>query len=213
MRHRMNGRQFGRNSSHRKALFRNLVTSFIEHEKIKTTEAKAKEIRGIAEKMITLGKKGDLHAKRMAMSYIRSRDVVAKLFDDVAARVANRDGGYTRIVKTRVRFGDSAPMAVLELVDKPGEVYKGPSKKKAAPKAKAKAKTTKKKEEAKPVVEEAAETAAAETPVVETPAAETEASPVAEAAEETKADAQVEEAAAPETSMETPNEEEEGKKE
>jgi len=167
----MKGRQFGRNSSHRKAMFRSLVTSLIEHEKIETTEAKAKEIRGIAEKMITLGKKGDLHAKRMAMSFIRSRDVVAKLFTDVAGRVANREGGYTRIVKTRVRYGDSAPMAVLELVDKPGEVYKAPSKKKAAPKPKAEPKA--KKEKAKAVeeaVEEVVKTA--EAPAEETAPAE-----------------------------------------
>jgi len=202
----MNGRQFGRNSSHRKAMFRSLVTSLIEHEKIETTEAKAKEIRGIAEKMITLGKKGDLHAKRMAMSFIRSRDVVAKLFNDVAGRVANRDGGYTRIVKTRVRFGDSAPMAVLELVDKPGEVYKGPSKKKAA--AKPKAKATKKKEAAKPEAEEkAAETAAVEEAAVETPAAEPETAPAEEARTETPA----EEAVATEPSVEPPAEEGEKK--
>lgn len=159
----MKGRQFGRNSSHRKALFRNLVTSLIAHEKIETTEAKAKEIRGIAEKIITLGKKGDLHAKRMAMAYIQSRDVVAKLFDDVAPRCANRDGGYTRIVKTRVRYGDSAPMAVIELVDKPGTVYQGPSKKKAAPKPAPAPKAE------EPVAEE---TAAAEAPAEEAAAPE-----------------------------------------
>ena len=166
----MKGRQFGRNSSHRKALFRNLVTSLIAHEKIETTEAKAKEIRGIAEKIITLGKKGDLHAKRMAMAYIQSRDVVAKLFDDVAPRCANRDGGYTRIVKTRVRYGDSAPMAVLELVDKPGTVYQGPAaKKKSAP---VKAEEPKVEAAAPVAVEEPVAEAPAEAPAGEAPAPE-----------------------------------------
>ncbi len=137
MRHRNTGRQFGRNSSHRKALFRNLVTSLLEHGRIETTEAKAKEIRGIADKMITLGKKGDLTAKRMAFAYIQSRDVVAKLFDTLAPRSANRPGGYTRIIKTRVRNGDSAPMALIELVDKEGETMPPPKvkAKKEAPKA------------------------------------------------------------------------------
>lgn len=178
----MTGRQFGRNSSHRKALFRNLVTSLIEHEKIETTVAKAKEIRGIAEKMITLGKKGDLHAKRMVMAYIQSEDVVAKLFSDVAPRCANRNGGYTRIVKTRVRYGDSAPMAVIELVDKPGEVYKGaaPKKKAApAPKPAPEVKAEPKVEAAAPAVEETAveapvETAAADAPASDAPATEAE---------------------------------------
>jgi large subunit ribosomal protein L17 len=154
MRHRMEGRQFGRNSSHRKALFRNLVTSLLEHGRIETTEAKAKEIRGIAEKMITLGKRGDLHAKRMALAYIQSRDVVAKLFDEIGPRSAERNGGYTRVIKTRVRLGDSAPMAVIELVDRevaaaaPKEKKAGapqPAAEAAAPAAEAKPKRTRKK--------------------------------------------------------------------
>jgi large subunit ribosomal protein L17 len=134
MRHRTTGRQFGRNSSHRRALFRNLVTSLLEHGRVETTVAKAKELRGIADKMITLGKKGDLQAKRIAMAYITSRDVVAKLFDTLAPRSANRNGGYTRIIKTRVRLGDSAPMAILELVDREGvaPAPARPSAKKAA---------------------------------------------------------------------------------
>ena len=129
MRHGNSGRQFGRNSSHRRALFRNLVTSFLEHGHVETTEAKAKEIRGIAEKMITLGKRGDLHAKRQALAYITNRDVVAKLFSEIGPRVANRDGGYTRITKTRVRLGDSAPMAILEMVDKEGQAAPAPKPK------------------------------------------------------------------------------------
>ena len=135
MRHRLAGRQFGRNSSHRKALFRNLVTSLLEHGHIETTEAKAKELQGIADKMITLGKKGDLSAKRMALSYIMSRDVVAKLFDEIAPRSAERNGGYTRVMKTRVRLGDSASMAIIELVDKEGAAAPKPKPKKEAPKA------------------------------------------------------------------------------
>lgn len=214
MRHRMKGRQFGRNSSHRKALFRSLVTSLIEHEKIETTEAKAKELRGIAERMITLGKRGDLHSKRMAMSYIRSRDAVAKLFDDVAARCANREGGYTRIIKTKVRYGDSAPMAVLELVDKPGEVYKGPSKKKAA-KAKPKPKAKAKKEEAKPTEEaaEAAEAAESAPEAVEEAPETTEPAPEEAAAEEAKVEEAPSEEAAPEEKAEAAAPAEEAKSE
>ncbi len=128
MRHRKTGRQLGRNSSHRRALFRNLVTSLLEHGKVETTESKAKEIRGIADRMITLGKKGDLHAKRLAFAYIQSRDVVARLFDTLAPRAAGRNGGYTRVTKTRVRYGDSAPMAVIELVDREAAASAGPSR-------------------------------------------------------------------------------------
>ncbi len=169
MRHRLAGRQFGRNSSHRKALFRNLVTSLLEHGHIETTEAKAKEIRGIADKMITLGKKGDLNAKRMAFSYIMSRDVVAKLFDEIAPRSADRNGGYTRVIKSRVRLGDSASMAIIELVDKEGAAAPK-AKKEAAPVAAAPAEAPamekpkrgrKKKEEAAPA--EAASVESAET--------------------------------------------------
>jgi large subunit ribosomal protein L17 len=127
MRHRRKGRQFGRNSSHRRAMFRNLVTSLLEHGAIETTEAKAKEIKGIADKMITLGKKGDLDAKRVAFAYIQSRDVVARLFDTLAPLAADRNGGYTRVIKTRIRLGDSAPMAVIELVDKPAKVVAAPA--------------------------------------------------------------------------------------
>lgn len=116
MRHKKEGRQLGRNTGHRRALFRSLVTSFLDIERIETTEAKAKEIRSIAEKMITLGKRDDLHARRQALAYIRKKEVVAKLFDDIAKRFDGRNGGYTRIIKTRNRLGDGAPMAVVELV-------------------------------------------------------------------------------------------------
>src|SRR5210317_1815608 len=116
MRHGKSGRKLGRTSSHRKAMFRNMVTSLFEHERIVTTEQKAKEIRPIAEKMITLAKRGDLHARRQALSYIQSKDVVAKLFDEIQGQFADRQGGYTRIIRTGIRQGDAAPMAIIELV-------------------------------------------------------------------------------------------------
>jgi len=116
MRHKVVGRKLGRNASHRKAMFRNMVTSLLEHERIVTTVPKAKEVRRVAEKMITLGKRGDLHARRQAMTYIRSKAVVAKLFDDLSEQYADRQGGYTRIIRTGTRSGDAAPMAIIELV-------------------------------------------------------------------------------------------------
>ncbi len=116
MRHGKSGRKLGRTSAHRKAMFRNMVTSLFEHERIVTTEKKAKELRPIAEKMITLAKRGDLHARRQALSYIQSKDVVAKLFDEIQSQFAERQGGYTRIIKTGNRQGDAAPMAIIELV-------------------------------------------------------------------------------------------------
>ena len=116
MRHSNSGRRLGRNSSHRAALYRNLVTSLFEHGKVQTTDAKAKEVRRIAERLITLGKKGDLHARRRALAYVRDKDVVAKLFAEVSPRFAGRPGGYTRIVKLWARRGDNAPISLLELV-------------------------------------------------------------------------------------------------
>jgi large subunit ribosomal protein L17 len=116
MRHRKSGRKLGRTSSHREAMFRNMVTSLFEHERIVTTAEKAKEVRPIAEKMITLAKRGDLHARRQALSYLTSKDTVAKLFDQISTQFADRNGGYTRIIKTGVRKGDAATMAIIELV-------------------------------------------------------------------------------------------------
>ncbi|HHD64195.1 MAG TPA: 50S ribosomal protein L17 [Desulfobulbaceae bacterium] len=116
MKHKVVGRKFGRNPSHRKAMLRNIVTSLLEHERIVTTVPKAKEVRRITEKMITLGKRGDLHARRQVLSYIRTKDVVAKLFDDLSPQYADRQGGYTRIIRTGTRYGDAAPMAIVELV-------------------------------------------------------------------------------------------------
>jgi len=116
MRHNKTGRQLGRNSSHRDAMFRNLATSLFEHGKVQTTDAKAKELRKVAERLITLGKKGGLHARRRALAYIRDKEVVAKLFGEVSEQFATRPGGYTRIVKLWARRGDNAPISVLELV-------------------------------------------------------------------------------------------------
>lgn len=117
MRHRKAGRKLGRTSSHRDAMLRNMVTSLLDQERIVTTVPKAKEARRVAEQMITLGKRGDLHARRQALSYIRSKDIVAKLFDQLSGQYAERQGGYTRIIRTGNRAGDAAPMAILELVD------------------------------------------------------------------------------------------------
>ena len=117
MRHRKAGRQLGRDSAHRRALYRNLVTELLRYERITTTDAKAREIRPIAEKMITLGRRGDLHARRQALSYIYDRYVVEKVFDDLAPRMADRPGGYLRITRLEPRKGDGAKMAVIETVD------------------------------------------------------------------------------------------------
>jgi large subunit ribosomal protein L17 len=126
-------------------MFRNMVTSFLNHEKITTTDAKAKELRSIAEKMITLGKRGDLHAMRQAASYIRDKQVVTKLFTTIAPRYKERSGGYTRIIKLGIRPGDNSPLSVIELVEeelqKKGTETK-PAAKKAAPKKAVKAAAT-----------------------------------------------------------------------
>jgi large subunit ribosomal protein L17 len=117
MRHHKSGRKLGRDASHRKALYANLAASLIEHGRIRTTEAKAKEVRPIVEQMITLGKRGDVAAHRQAVAFLRSKEIAHILFSEVAPRFAERPGGYTRIVKIGPRQGDAAPMAYLELVD------------------------------------------------------------------------------------------------
>jgi large subunit ribosomal protein L17 len=117
VRHRRSGRKLGRDASHRKALYANLASALIEHGRIKTTAAKAKEVKPIAEQMITLGKRGGVHARRQALKYLRSQDVVHKLFSEVAPRFADRPGGYTRIIRIGPRSGDAAEMVYLELVD------------------------------------------------------------------------------------------------
>jgi len=116
MRHKVAGRNLGRPSGHRRALYRNLVTDLLNYEKITTTEAKAKEVRGLAERMIILGKEGSLHSRRQALSFILDKKVTDKVFNEFASRYAERHGGYTRIVKLGPRLGDGAPMVQLELV-------------------------------------------------------------------------------------------------
>jgi large subunit ribosomal protein L17 len=117
MRHQRSGKKLGRDSAHRKALYANLTASLIEHGRIRTTETKAKAVRPIVEKMITLGRDGSIHARRQALAYLRTQEVVHKLFSEVGPRFSDRPGGYTRVVKLGPRQGDSAPMAYLELVD------------------------------------------------------------------------------------------------
>lgn len=130
MRHRKAGRRLGRTSSHRRAMMRNLVTSLLEHEKIITTDAKAKELRGVADKMITLGKRGTLHARRQALSFIRNSRVTQKVFEELSSRYTERAGGYTRIVKVGNREGDDALLSIIELM--PAEEKKKSTKKKKA---------------------------------------------------------------------------------
>jgi len=117
MRHRKAGKRLGRNSSHQQAMLRNMVTSLLEHERIVTTTPKAKELKRLADKMITLAKRGDLHARRQAMAVIRSKKVVNKLFTDLKQVYMDRNGGYTRIIRTGNRTGDAASMAIIELVN------------------------------------------------------------------------------------------------
>jgi large subunit ribosomal protein L17 len=117
VRHHRKGKKLGRDSAHRKALYSNLAGALIEHGRIKTTLAKAKAVKPIAEEMITLGRRGDLAARRQALAYLRSNDVVTMLFSDVAPRFTDRPGGYSRIVKLGPRWGDAAVMVYLELVD------------------------------------------------------------------------------------------------
>ena len=126
MRHLKAGRKFGRTSAHRKALFRNMVTALIGRERIRTTLAKAKELRGKVEKTITLGKKGTLAARRHALRLVADKDSLKKVFGPLAQRYANRPGGYTRVIKLGHRLGDDAPMAFIELVDREGEAVSKP---------------------------------------------------------------------------------------
>jgi large subunit ribosomal protein L17 len=121
MRHLKQGRKLGRTTAHRKALLRNLATALLEHERIITTAPKAKELRRVADKLITLGKRGDLHARRQALQVVHSHVVVQKLFGDIAPRLAERQGGYTRILRLGYRPGDAAAMAMIELVDASSE--------------------------------------------------------------------------------------------
>lgn len=118
MRHGKRGRRFNRSSSHRKAMLANLASALIKHEQIKTTLPKAKDLRPVVEKLITLGKKGDLHARRQALAQLPDQAIVRKLFDVIGPRFAERSGGYTRIIKAGFRYGDASPMAVIEFVER-----------------------------------------------------------------------------------------------
>ena len=133
MYHGKAGKKLGRTSSHKEAMFRNMVTSVIKYESIRTTDTKAKELRKLAERMITLGKRGDLHARRQALAVVRDKSLVSKLFGELTERYRNRAGGYTRIIKMGFRFGDNAPVSILEFIPE--------EKKKEKAKTKAKAKT------------------------------------------------------------------------
>lgn len=173
MRHGNSGKRLGRNTSHRKAMMRNMVTSLFEHEKITTTDARAKELRPMAEKLITLAKRGDLHARRLVTEVVRDRKTVAKLFERVAPRYAERPGGYTRIIKLGHRLGDNAALSMIALVE---EAY-APKAKKKAPKpapAKKAAPAPAVEEKAAPIeveaVAPAAEPAVAEAAAPEAPA-------------------------------------------
>jgi len=163
MRHRNSGKRLGRNTSHRKAMLRNMVTSLLEHEKITTTDARAKELRPLTEKLITLAKRGDLHSRRQATEVIRDRKTVAKLFERIAPRYADRPGGYTRIIKLGHRLGDNAALSLIALVEEA-----------VTPKAKQKAPKT------VPVKKAAPAPVAA--PVAEEPATQTPAATAAESA-------------------------------
>ena len=168
MRHRKQGRKLNRTSSHRNAMFRNMVTSLFKYEKITTTDAKAKELRVWADNMVTLAKRGDLHARRQALAVIREKAVVHKLFDETAQRFADVSGGYTRVIKLGLRAGDAARMSLVELVD--------PAEKKGQPK-KAKPVVAPIPAKDEPVEEEAVETSevvADEAPVEAAPEEVTE---------------------------------------
>jgi large subunit ribosomal protein L17 len=129
MRHRRDGYKLGRLTQHRWAMFRNLLVGLFRHERIETTEAKAKAVRGLADHVITLAKRENLHARRQVLSLVPDREVVGRIFDTIAARFSERQGGYTRILHTGVRRGDAAPMVLLELVDRPETPADGDKKK------------------------------------------------------------------------------------
>ena len=169
MRHGKSGRKLGRTSSHRLAMFRNMVTSLLEHERIYTTHAKAKELRRWADWMITLGKRGDLHARRQALQVIRDKSVVHKLFTDLAQRYQARSGGYTRTVKVGFRVGDGAPLSLIELLTGETEKKKKKKKTKAARPAKVKSPAVKPAPETEPEVAEVPEAEVEEAAAEEVP--------------------------------------------
>jgi len=137
MRHGVAGVKLGRSPAHRRALLRNLVTALLEHEAVRTTDAKAKELRRWGDRMITLGKNGSLHARRRAASIIQSQSVVKKLFDEIAPRYEARHGGYTRVIKLGPRHGDAAPVSLVELVERAGAAAEATGKEKKKPRVRA----------------------------------------------------------------------------
>ena len=161
MRHNVKGRKLGRTSSHRKATMQALATSLLKHKRIKTTLAKAKELRGFAEKLITKARKGDLHSKRQVMQFLRDKEVVKELFGEIVSKIGDRPGGYTRVIKLGQRFGDAAQMAIIELVDYNEIVTAKAEKQKEERDARAKEK--KEKERAEEIEEAPVEEAPAET--------------------------------------------------
>lgn len=134
MRHQKTGRKLGRNSSHRKAMYRNMVTSLFKHEKLETTDAKAKELKPIAEKLITLAKRGDLHSRRIALSYMKDNSVTHKLFEEKKGRFTSRQGGYVRIIKKGIRRGDGANISIVQLLPSEKEKKKTEKKSKSSDK-------------------------------------------------------------------------------
>lgn len=195
MRHRKSGRKLGRNTSHRKAMMRNMVTSLFEHEQIKTTDARAKELRKMAEKLITLAKRGDLHARRQILEVVRDRKTAAKLVDRIAPRYQSRPGGYTRIIKLGHRSGDNAALSLIELVEE--EFTAKPKKKKPAAQS-APASAPEAVEEPVATPEEQAAPATAKKAATE----EAPAEPATETAEEPVPEPAVEEAAETEVTPE-----------
>lgn len=204
MRHRRIGRKLGVTTKHRKAMFRNMVTDLFRFDKIQTTDTKAKELRRIAEKLITLAKDGSLHKRRQAAAYVRDKEVLKKLFDVIAAKFKDRPGGYTRIIKLGFRKGDNTPISVIELVeeefkaDKKKKKAKAPKKQAPAAQAGAKSRSSKKEsaeelglvKEEKPAVEEPKQEQEVQAATEPEAAAEETAAPQAEsAASETPAEA------------------------
>ena len=137
MRHGVAGVKLGRSTAHRRALFRNLVTALLEHEAVRTTDAKAKELRRWGDRMITLGKSGSLHARRRAAAIIQRQSVLKKLFDEIAPRYQARNGGYTRVIKLGIRHGDAAPVSLVELVERAGAAAEPTGKDRKTPRARA----------------------------------------------------------------------------
>ena len=143
MRHQKAGNRLGRNSSHRKAMLRNMVTSLFRHEQLETTDAKAKQLRSVAEKMVTLAKRGDLHARRQALAYINDKTITHRLFGELKDRYLDRNGGYTKVIKKTSRKGDGAPISIIQLLQEEDK-KKGKKKSKAtSPKSRVKKETKK----------------------------------------------------------------------